>query len=160
MRTRQQGWGNAPAGQLSKLANTILGPLERQVFQRRCSVDDELARLDELAAELGTTRERVYQLEASAKQKIATALIALGFAKPGAPRATRSGPYRAIGRQGGLRGLKDGLVPLAGVRVITVVIILPLQDRPPGEMVGEFLPGPLDPEALVNAVDRFLVASD
>ena len=49
--------------------------------------NDEPARLDELAAELHVSRERIYQLEASAKRKIATALIAQGFAEPGAIQA-------------------------------------------------------------------------
>lgn len=62
------------------LAHEILGERERAVFLARCMTDgDEIVHLDALAREFGVSCERVYQLEASAKQKIATALAAEGF---------------------------------------------------------------------------------
>jgi RNA polymerase sigma-32 factor len=70
------------------LAQEVLGDRERVVFLSRCMNDtDEIVRLDSLATQFGVTRERVYQLEASAKRKIATALTREGygeFARSGA----------------------------------------------------------------------------
>ena len=64
-------------------ARDILGERERRVFLARCMCDDEtVAHLDSLAAELGVTRERVYQLEVSAKRKIAVALTHEGLLDP------------------------------------------------------------------------------
>lgn len=83
---------------ISVLAKTILGASERHVFERRYSRYDEPARLDELAVELGVTRERIYQLEASAKRKIAAALIAQGFAEAGALEAMKSVRSRGVRR--------------------------------------------------------------
>ena len=51
------------------------------VFSARCMGDgDEIAHLETLAERFGVTRERVCQLEASAKRKIATALAQEGYA--------------------------------------------------------------------------------
>jgi len=63
------------------LAEDILGDRERTVFFARCMTDsDEVAHLSTLATQLGVSPERVYQLEASAKRKIATALAGEGYA--------------------------------------------------------------------------------
>ena len=62
------------------LAEEILGERERAVFFARCMTDsDEVAHLAALAKELGVSPERVYQLEASAKRKIAIALAGEGY---------------------------------------------------------------------------------
>jgi hypothetical protein len=58
-----------------RLAATILGERERAVFMaRRGARPDDMAALHELAASLGLSVERVYELEASARRKLATAL--------------------------------------------------------------------------------------
>ncbi len=65
------------------LAEEVLGERERKVFLARCMTDDEGAtHFESLAAELGVTRERVYQLEVSAKRKIAVALTQDGLLNP------------------------------------------------------------------------------
>jgi DNA-directed RNA polymerase sigma subunit (sigma70/sigma32) len=64
---------------LTMLVNEILGKSERRVFQTRCMTANEPAKLEELAAELGVSSERIYQLEASAKRKIAVALAEEGY---------------------------------------------------------------------------------
>ena len=62
------------------LAEEILGERERTVFFARCMIDsEEIVHLASLAAQLGVSPERVYQLEASAKRKIATALAGEGY---------------------------------------------------------------------------------
>jgi RNA polymerase sigma-32 factor len=62
------------------LVDEILGERERIVFLSRCLADpDEIVHLDVLATRFGVSRERVYQLEASAKRKIMTALTQEGF---------------------------------------------------------------------------------
>jgi len=62
------------------LTREILGERERTIFLARCMTDsDEIVHLDSLAKEFGVSRERVYQLEASAKRKIATALAQEGY---------------------------------------------------------------------------------
>lgn len=62
------------------LAEEILGERERTVFFARCMTDSEdVTHLVSLAEELGVSAERVYQLEASAKRKIAIALAQEGF---------------------------------------------------------------------------------
>lgn len=70
------------------LVQEILGERERIVFLARCMNDsDDATHLDSLAEQFGVSRERVYQLEASAKRKIATALTQEGygeFARDGA----------------------------------------------------------------------------
>lgn len=73
---------------ITALSQEILGERERVVFMARCMSDSEdIAHLDSLAEQFGVSRERVYQLEASAKRKIATALTQEGygdFARTGA----------------------------------------------------------------------------
>jgi RNA polymerase sigma-32 factor len=61
------------------LAREILGERERIVFRARCMTDKEVVHLDSLAQMLGVSRERVYQLEASAKRKIITAMAQEGY---------------------------------------------------------------------------------
>lgn len=57
------------------LAATILGTREREVFlARRDARPDDIAALRQLASRLGISVERVYQLEASARRKLACAL--------------------------------------------------------------------------------------
>ncbi len=73
------------------LAQEILGERERLVFLSRCMSDtEEVTHLDSLAEQFGVTRERVYQLEASAKRKIAVALTQEAT-------ATSRGPGQAFG---------------------------------------------------------------
>jgi RNA polymerase sigma-32 factor len=63
------------------LVNAVLDEREREVFLARCmGADDEVTHLETLAARFGVTRERIYQLEASAKRKISTALAQQGYA--------------------------------------------------------------------------------
>jgi len=63
------------------LADTILGEREREVFLARCMTGEgPISRLDELAARFGVSRERIYQLESSARRKVITALRQEGFA--------------------------------------------------------------------------------
>jgi RNA polymerase sigma-32 factor len=75
------------------LAQEILGERERIVFLARC-VSDPRGTRQRLAIELGVTRERIFQLEVSAKRKIAAALAHDGllhpFAERGKPRMGRS----------------------------------------------------------------------
>jgi RNA polymerase sigma-32 factor len=73
---------------IMRLVHEILGERERSVFLARCMNDgDEIAHLETLAGQFGVTRERVCQLEASAKRKIATALAREGYGDfaPGKP---------------------------------------------------------------------------
>jgi DNA-directed RNA polymerase sigma subunit (sigma70/sigma32) len=77
------------------LAQEILGERERIVFLARCVSDQRGTHPREgLAMKLGVTRERVYQLEVSARRKIAAALAHDGllhpFAERGKPRVGRS----------------------------------------------------------------------
>jgi DNA-directed RNA polymerase sigma subunit (sigma70/sigma32) len=65
------------------LAGEVLGERERKVFMARCMTEEDgVVHLQSLAAELGVTRERVHQLEASAKRKIAIALTNDGLLDP------------------------------------------------------------------------------
>jgi len=62
------------------LSQEILGDRERVVFLARCMSDsDEVTHLDALADQFGVSRERVYQIETSAKRKIAIALTQEGY---------------------------------------------------------------------------------
>jgi RNA polymerase sigma-32 factor len=62
------------------LADAILGQREREVFLARCMTGERpISRLDELAARFGVSRERIYQLESSARRKIVTVLQQEGF---------------------------------------------------------------------------------
>lgn len=68
-----------------ELAGEILGERERAVFLARCMADrDEPVTLEVLATRHGVTRERIHQLETSAKRKIATALRNEGYERPAA----------------------------------------------------------------------------
>jgi RNA polymerase sigma factor (sigma-70 family) len=63
------------------LADTILGERERAVFLARCMTGEApISRLDALAARFGVSRERIYQLENSARRKLITVLRQEGFA--------------------------------------------------------------------------------
>jgi RNA polymerase sigma-32 factor len=63
------------------LTQEILGEREREVFLARCMADaDDVAHHETLAKRFGVTRERICQLEASAKRKISTALAQEGYA--------------------------------------------------------------------------------
>ena len=63
------------------LVQEVLGERERAVFLTRCMNDgDDVVRVETLARQFGVTRERVCQLEASAKRKIAMALAQEGYA--------------------------------------------------------------------------------
>src|SRR5579872_2896541 len=63
------------------LVHDILGERERAVFLSRCMNDgDDIAHLETLATQFGVTRERICQIEASAKRKIAMALTEEGYA--------------------------------------------------------------------------------
>ncbi len=60
---------------VSRLAAAILGTREREVFlARRLARPDDVAALHALAAGLGLSVERVYELEASARRKLARAM--------------------------------------------------------------------------------------
>jgi RNA polymerase sigma factor (sigma-70 family) len=63
------------------LADSILGERERAVFLARCMTGEgPICRLEALATRFGVSRERIYQLENSARRKIITALRQEGFA--------------------------------------------------------------------------------
>jgi len=63
------------------LVQEILGEREREVFLARCMGDtDDVAHHETLAKRFGVTRERICQLEASAKRKIGAALAQEGYA--------------------------------------------------------------------------------
>jgi RNA polymerase sigma-32 factor len=65
---------------IMSLVHDILGEREREVFLVRCMNDgDEVTHLETLAGRFGVTRERVCQLETSAKRKIGAALAREGF---------------------------------------------------------------------------------
>jgi hypothetical protein len=60
---------------VARLAITILGARERDVFMaRRDARPDDVGALHQLAADLGLSVERIYELEASARRKLAVAL--------------------------------------------------------------------------------------
>ena len=63
------------------LVQEILGEREREVFLARCMGDsDDVAHHASLAMRFGVTRERICQLEASAKRKLSAALAQEGYA--------------------------------------------------------------------------------
>jgi RNA polymerase sigma factor (sigma-70 family) len=65
---------------LLALSEEILGARERTVFLARCLAEGRnTQRYESLAKELGITRERVFELEGSARQKIAAALAREGL---------------------------------------------------------------------------------
>ena len=70
-----------------ELSDDILGERERVVFLARCSINgDEPVTLEVLAERFSVSRERIHQLEASARRKIATALMNEGYARVGASK--------------------------------------------------------------------------
>jgi RNA polymerase sigma-32 factor len=71
---------------VTTLAQEILGERERIVFLARC-VGEPRGTRQRLAMEMGVTRERILQLEVSAKRKIAAALAHHGVLHPVADRA-------------------------------------------------------------------------
>lgn len=80
-----------------ELSEDILGERERAVFLARCSINgDEPVTLEVLAERFGVSRERIHQLEASARRKIATALTNEGYARVG---ATKTEPERVPSRK-------------------------------------------------------------
>jgi RNA polymerase sigma-32 factor len=83
------------------LAEQILGERERKVFVARCMAAEKAATHQEsIAAQLGITRERVRQLEASARRKIAVALTHDGLLDPtdgGLDQSKSPAPRRAHG---------------------------------------------------------------
>lgn len=65
---------------LLALSEEILGTRERTVFLARCLAEGRnTQRYESLAKELGITRERVFELEGSARRKIAVALAREGL---------------------------------------------------------------------------------
>jgi RNA polymerase sigma-32 factor len=83
------------------LSHEILGERERAVFLARCMTGGgDIVHLDALAKVFGVSPERIYQLEASAKRKIATALAREGFTEFGGDGETfRAPPLRARRRR-------------------------------------------------------------
>jgi RNA polymerase sigma-32 factor len=62
------------------LAEEILGERERMVFLSRCMTDrEDMVPLERLAARFNVSKERIFQLEVSAKNKIATVLFREGY---------------------------------------------------------------------------------
>jgi RNA polymerase sigma-32 factor len=67
-------------GRIMELVEEILGERERMVFLSRCMTDrEDMVPLERLANRFNVSKERVFQLEASAKSKIATALSHEGY---------------------------------------------------------------------------------
>jgi RNA polymerase sigma-32 factor len=68
---------------IMQLVHEALGERERAVFLARCMQDDgDVVHLETLARQFGVTRERVSQLEASAKRKIVMVLAQEGYGSP------------------------------------------------------------------------------
>jgi RNA polymerase sigma-32 factor len=100
------------------LVHEILGERERAVFLARCIGDgDEVAHLETLAGRFGVSRERVCQLEASAKRKIATALAHEGYTESAADEI-RLPPTRARRRRAKPGADKDAPVPTVAVAAV------------------------------------------
>jgi RNA polymerase sigma factor (sigma-70 family) len=78
------------------LAESVLGERERTVFLARCMTGNRpIVQLDTLAARFGVSRERIYQLEGSARRKIVTALGSDGITRvPDRPAAPLHQPGR------------------------------------------------------------------
>lgn len=67
-------------GRIMALADEILGERERLVFLARCMTDREgVVPLEQLASRFNVSKERIFQLEVSAKNKVATALSREGY---------------------------------------------------------------------------------
>jgi len=94
------------------LVHEILSERERDVFLARCmSDDDEATHLETLARRFGVTRERVCQLEASARRKVATALEHEGYGDFAAGQPIRLPTTRARRRRSTLANTAaDGAV--------------------------------------------------
>ena len=74
------------------LADKVLGERERAVFIARCMTGSRpVVQLDALAARFGVSRERIYQLESSARRKIMTAL---SDTTPATPKSVSSAAPR------------------------------------------------------------------
>lgn len=83
---------------IAELAAEVLTERERDVFMSRCfSGSDDVVHLETLAAKHGVSRERIHQLEASAKRKVMTALSAEGVAV--SPEAARHIPHSRAQRR-------------------------------------------------------------
>jgi RNA polymerase sigma-32 factor len=101
------------------LVHEVLGERERAVFLARYMGDgDEVAHLETLASRFGVTRERVYQLEVSAKRKIATALACEGYTEfaggePVSLPQTRARRRRSVAEAG-----KDARLPIATAEAV------------------------------------------
>jgi RNA polymerase sigma factor (sigma-70 family) len=62
------------------LAQDVLGERERIVFLARCmTANDDIVHITDLAAKFGVSQDRVYQLEASARRKVANVLAREGY---------------------------------------------------------------------------------
>ncbi|HTI82028.1 MAG TPA: sigma-70 family RNA polymerase sigma factor [Acetobacteraceae bacterium] len=83
-----------------ELSEEILGARERTVFLARCLAEGRnLRRYETLASELGITRERVFELEGSARRKIAAALAREGWLEVAiAPDETPKARTRRVAR--------------------------------------------------------------
>ncbi len=76
-----------------ELSDEILGARERTVFLARCLAERRHVRQqDALASELGVTRERICELEGSARRKISAALARDGLLESPRARAPRGAP--------------------------------------------------------------------
>lgn len=99
---------------VNELALEILGERERVVFLARyCADTEDPATLETLADRFGVSRERIHQLESSARRKIATALINEGYDRltssaPPTPRRPAAASIRTV-RQAHLK-LVDPIV--------------------------------------------------
>jgi RNA polymerase sigma-32 factor len=90
------------------LVHEILGDRERAIFLARCMSDsDEVTHTESLATRFGITRERVCQLEASAKRKMATALAQEGYSDFASGVPIKLPPTRARRRRPALPAAKD-----------------------------------------------------
>jgi RNA polymerase sigma-32 factor len=98
------------------LVHEILGERERAVFLARCMGDgDEVAHVETLAGQFGVTRERVCQLEASAKRKIAAVLANEGYIEFAGGEPIMLPPTRARRRRSKTEAGNDVQVPKVAV---------------------------------------------
>ncbi len=82
------------------LATEILGERERVVFLARyVGNGDDVTHRETIAARFGVSRERVYQIEASAKRKMSTALAQEGYAEFAADNTIALPSLRAARRR-------------------------------------------------------------
>ena len=74
---------------VAELIEEILGERERAVFVARCPFGrGELQTLETLSERFGVSKERIHQLETSARRKITTALANEGYTQAPAPVST------------------------------------------------------------------------